>query len=121
MGVTHGTQPDQRARPADRTCPAQRQPAAALPGARPRGGAAGPVWLDAERERFLARGYPAALAELWSLCSRDGHAEKHLAALGLPTAALRRLRYLELPAWEEVAAVARALCRDEDELRRLEG
>jgi transcriptional regulator with XRE-family HTH domain len=79
------------------------------------------VWLDAERERFLARGYPAALAELWSLCSRAGHAEKHLAALGLPTAALRRLRYLELPPWEEVAGVARALCCDEAELRRLEG
>jgi transcriptional regulator with XRE-family HTH domain len=79
------------------------------------------IWLDAERQRFVGRGYPPALAELWALCSRGEHAEKHLAALGLPTSALRRLRYLELPPWEEVAPVARALCLDQAELRNLEG
>jgi transcriptional regulator with XRE-family HTH domain len=78
------------------------------------------VWLKAERQRFLQRGYPAALAELWALCARGGHTEKDLPALGLGTAALRRLRYLELPAWEEVAGVARAVCHGEAELLHLE-
>src|SRR5271166_4400860 len=78
------------------------------------------VWHEAERQRFLARGYPAALAEFWTLCARAEYAEKHLPALGLSTAALRRLRYLELPAWEEVAGVARALCRGKTELQDLE-
>ncbi len=78
------------------------------------------VWLDAERQRFLARGYPQALAEFWALCARAGYAEKHLPALGLGTAALRRLRYLELPAWSDVARAARGLCRSEAELARLE-
>jgi transcriptional regulator with XRE-family HTH domain len=78
------------------------------------------LWHEAERQRFLARGYPPVLAELWVLCARQGYAEKHLPALGLSTAALRRLRYLELPAWREVAGVVRALCRSEDERLKLE-
>jgi transcriptional regulator with XRE-family HTH domain len=78
------------------------------------------VWLEAERRRFLARGYPPALAEFWSLCARGGYAEKHLPGLGLGMAALRRLRYLELPAWEEMAEVAGALCLDKSEFLHLE-
>jgi transcriptional regulator with XRE-family HTH domain len=78
------------------------------------------VWLDAERQRFLARGYPRALAEFWAICAREEYAEKHLPALGLGTAALRRLRYLELPPWKEVAKAAGSLCRDKEELLNLE-
>ncbi len=80
-----------------------------------------PLWHEAERQRLLARGYPLALAEFWVLCTREGYAEKHLPALGLGTAALRRMRYLELPPWPDVAAAARVLCRTEDELACLEG
>ncbi len=78
------------------------------------------LWHEAERERFLARGYPAPLAEFWVLCTRAGYAEKHLPGLGLGTATLRRLRYLELPPWREVAPAAGVLCRDDAELRDLE-
>jgi transcriptional regulator with XRE-family HTH domain len=78
------------------------------------------LWHAAERERLLQRGYPPGLAEFWVLCARAGHAEKHLPALGIGTAALRRLRYLEMPAWEEVAEAARTLCRDDDEWHNLE-
>src|SRR5579885_463935 len=78
------------------------------------------LWHEAERQRFLDRGFPPALAEFWVLCHRQGYAEKHLAGLGLGTAALRRLRYLELPPWAEVAGAARALCRDGGELSRLQ-
>jgi transcriptional regulator with XRE-family HTH domain len=82
--------------------------------------AAEALWLQVERQRLLARGYPAALAEFWTLCAREGYAEKQLPALGLRTAALRRLRYLELPDWEEVAPAAGALCRADGELQNLE-
>ena len=78
------------------------------------------VWLEAERQRFLARGYPAPLAEFWAICARAGYAEKHLPSLGLGTAALRRLRYLELPPWQDVAPVAASLCRGEEERLNLE-
>jgi transcriptional regulator with XRE-family HTH domain len=78
------------------------------------------VWQQAERQRFLDRGYPPALAEFWAICGREEYAEKRLLSLGLSTASLRRLRYLELPAWEEVAEVARALCRGEAEFLNLE-
>ncbi len=78
------------------------------------------LWQQAERQRLRERGYPEALVEFWVLCARQGYVEKHLAALGLGTAALRRLRYLELPAWEEMAEVARILCRTEGEYRNLE-
>ncbi len=78
------------------------------------------LWYEAERRRFLDRGYPEALAEFWVRCARQGHAEKHLLQLGLSTATVRRLRYLELPPWAEVAAVARLLCRDDTEWQGLE-
>jgi transcriptional regulator with XRE-family HTH domain len=79
------------------------------------GRAAEELWEDAERQRFLARGYPAAWAELCMLCSRAGKAESHLLRLGVSTAALRRLRYLELPPWPEVADAARLLAQNQDE------
>jgi transcriptional regulator with XRE-family HTH domain len=78
------------------------------------------LWHVAERQRFLERGYPAPLAEFWVLCARANYAEKHLARLGMSTATVRRLRYLELPDWNEVAETARQLCRDAKELQRLE-
>jgi transcriptional regulator with XRE-family HTH domain len=80
------------------------------------------LWYAEERRRLKARGYPAALAEFWVLAARAGHAERHLLDLGLSTATLRRLRYLELPPWAEVETVARALCgtgTEVEALRRL--
>ena len=77
------------------------------------------LWHLSERHRLLEKGYPEAWAEFCVLCARAGHTESHLPALGLRTAALRRLRYLELPPWEEVAAVARAICQDDRELQEL--
>jgi transcriptional regulator with XRE-family HTH domain len=77
------------------------------------------LWYALERRRLLDRGYPEALAEFWVLAAREGHAEKHLLRLGVSTAAMRRLRYLELPPWEEIEQAARVLCRDDQELRRL--
>jgi transcriptional regulator with XRE-family HTH domain len=73
------------------------------------------LWRVAERRRLIERGYPAALADFWVLCARQGLAEKHLLARGLSTAVVRRLRYLELPPWKDVAAVARPLCTSDDE------
>jgi transcriptional regulator with XRE-family HTH domain len=78
------------------------------------------LWQQTERQRFLARGYPLPLAEFWTLCARAGYVEKDLPALGLSTAALRRLRYLELPAWTEVARVARAVCQEASECKELQ-
>jgi transcriptional regulator with XRE-family HTH domain len=78
------------------------------------------LWYAAERRRFLERGYPEALAEFWVLCARKGYAERHLLALGLHTKAARRLRYLEIVSWSEVAKVAAALCHDGQELRSLQ-
>jgi transcriptional regulator with XRE-family HTH domain len=83
-------------------------------------GPAEALWYEAERRRFLERGYPEALAEFWVRCARQGHAEKHLLQMGLSTATVRRLRYLELPPWTEVAAVARRLSRDDQECQALE-
>jgi len=48
-----------------------------------------------------------------------GRPESYLTRLGVSNAALRRLRYLELPAWHEVDRAATALCRDPAELERL--
>jgi transcriptional regulator with XRE-family HTH domain len=79
-----------------------------------------PLWHEAERRRLMARGYPEALAEFWVWCARAGYAEKHLLTLGLSMAAVRRLRYLELPAWDEVAQAARSLGRDERECHALQ-
>jgi transcriptional regulator with XRE-family HTH domain len=72
------------------------------------------LWHQAERQRLRERGYPEALAEFWVLCARAGCTEKHLLSLGMATAAVRRLRYLELPSWPDVADVVRQLCRDEE-------
>lgn len=83
-------------------------------------GPAEQLWFDAERQRLRARGYPPALAEFWALCARAGYTEKHLPALGVSTAALRRLRYLELPPWSEVTAAAQAICRSDVESRELQ-
>src|SRR5439155_20767917 len=77
------------------------------------------LWLDETRQRLLGRGYPRALAEFWALCFRAGHPDKDLPRLGLSMSAVRRLRYLELPPWAEVERAARALCRNEEELRTL--
>jgi transcriptional regulator with XRE-family HTH domain len=78
------------------------------------------LWHTATRQRFLDRGLPAAWAELCVLCARAGHAESHLLTLGVSTTAFRRLRYLELPPWDEVAGAARQLCRDEREYRAVQ-
>ena len=77
------------------------------------------LWREAERQRLQQRGYPEALVEFWVLCGRGGYSEKQLLALGMATAAVRRLRYLELPPWDEVAGVARQL-GTEPEVRELE-
>ena len=78
-----------------------------------------PVWQDSERERFLKRGFPESLAEFCMLRLRAGHAESDLLELGLGTAQLRRLCYLELLPWARIASVARTMCRNDDELRQL--
>jgi transcriptional regulator with XRE-family HTH domain len=77
------------------------------------------LWHKTERQRLLNNGYPPALAEFWVLCARAGYAEKHLSTLGLNTATLRRLRYLELPPWHEIEKAAHNLCRDESEVHEL--
>src|SRR5262249_50807637 len=77
------------------------------------------LWHQAERQRLLDRGFPKALAEFWVLCARAGYAERHLNKLGLTTASVRRLRYLELPEWRDIEPAACALCQNDDELRRL--
>jgi transcriptional regulator with XRE-family HTH domain len=78
------------------------------------------LWLQAERQRLGDRGYPRPLAEFWALCTRAGYGEKDLPKLGLRTASLRRLRYLELPPWQEIMPAAKAVCRADDELLQLE-
>jgi transcriptional regulator with XRE-family HTH domain len=78
------------------------------------------LWHEATRQRLRERQLPAAWAELCVLCARAGHPESHLPRLGVSTSALRRLRYLELPPWEEVAAAARQLCRDDAEYRAMQ-
>ncbi len=80
--------------------------------------AAESLWREAEHQRLRQRGYPEALVEFWVLCGRGGYTEKHLLTLGMGTAAVRRLRYLELPPWEEVAEAARKL-GNEEEVRNL--
>jgi transcriptional regulator with XRE-family HTH domain len=82
-------------------------------------GAAEALWHTDQRRRLLARGLPEAWVELCVLCARAGHPESHLTQFGVSNAALRHLRYLELPPWAEVAAAAEALCRDAGELEHL--
>jgi transcriptional regulator with XRE-family HTH domain len=77
------------------------------------------LWREAERRRLRQRGYPEALVEFWVLCGHKGYSEKQLLKLGLCTSAVRRLRYLELPPWDEVAGVARQV-GSEIEVRALE-
>jgi transcriptional regulator with XRE-family HTH domain len=78
-----------------------------------------PIWHQAERDRFVNRGFPEALAEFCVLRLRAGHAESDLLNLGLGTAELRRLCYLELLPWARVSRVAKSLCRDDVELKAL--
>src|SRR5262249_10877634 len=78
-----------------------------------------PVWHAAERQRLLGRGYPEALAELKVLCLRAGQAGPCPPRRRVGPSAGRPLRYLEVPPWEGVAAAARTLCRDEQELLAL--
>lgn len=77
------------------------------------------VWEDSERDRFLKRGFPESMAEFCMLRLRAGHAESDLLELGLGTAQLRRLCYLELLPWARIASVAKTMCRNDAELRRL--
>ena len=77
-------------------------------------------WYETERRRFLERGYPEALAEFWTRCTREGYAERQLLLLGMvSTAIVRQLRYLELPPWRAVERAARLLSRGDDELKLL--
>ncbi len=78
-----------------------------------------PIWHQAEHDRFVNRGFPEALAEFCVLRLRAGHAESDLLNLGLGTAELRRLCYLELLPWPRVSKVAKSLCRSEAELKAL--
>jgi len=77
------------------------------------------LWTEAERERFIKRGFPVSLAELCVLRLRAGHAESDLLELGLGTAQLRRLCYLELISWKMIAPVTKTLCRDDEELKNI--
>jgi transcriptional regulator with XRE-family HTH domain len=77
------------------------------------------LWEEAERQRFLDRGFPTALAELCMLRLRAGHAESALLELGLGTAELRRLCYLELLPWNRIAPVIKTLTRSDDEFKAL--
>lgn len=77
------------------------------------------LWREAERQRLRQRGYSEALVEFWILCGRGGYTEKQLLSLGMSTAAVRRLRYLELPPWDGVAGVAQQI-GNEEEVRELE-
>jgi transcriptional regulator with XRE-family HTH domain len=64
------------------------------------------LWHACQRRRLVERGYPEAWAEFCVWCDRGN-------------VALRRLRYLELPAWTAITQAARKLCRNEDELKWL--
>lgn len=78
-----------------------------------------PLWHACERRRLVERGYPEAWAELCVWCDRGGIALSRLTKLGVTSAALRRLRYLELPPWPAVLPAAKKLCRNDEELKRL--
>lgn len=77
------------------------------------------LWREAERNRFLKRGFPAAFAELCVLRLRAGHAESKLLQFGLATSQLKRMCYLELPPWPRVLPTVKSLCRNAEELRSL--
>src|SRR5262249_1474359 len=59
-------------------------------------------------------------AEFWVLCAREGYTERRLLKLGISTATVRKLRYLELPPWDAVRDTAQRLCRGSGELEALE-
>lgn len=77
------------------------------------------LWWETEIERRRQRGYPEPLAAWSVLCERHGLTEKDLLQRGLPTRAVRQLRYLELPPWASIEPVARALCATPAALDRL--
>lgn len=77
------------------------------------------VWQKTERQRLIDRGYPPAWAELCMWCARDGRTEGRLRTLGVSSNAFRHLCYLELSAWEAVAAAAESLSRSPAEFREL--
>ena len=77
------------------------------------------VWQKTERQRLIDKGYPPAWAELSMLCARAGRAESRLQSLGVKSNPYRRLCYLELPPWDDVAQAAESLCRTPAELRSL--
>lgn len=78
-----------------------------------------PLWWKSEIHRYRQRGYPEPLAEFTVLCARHGLTEKDLLQRGLATRAVRQLRYLELPPWSSIEAVAATLCRDAEQLEHL--
>jgi transcriptional regulator with XRE-family HTH domain len=78
-----------------------------------------PLWHRCQRRRLVDRGYPEAWAEFCVWCDRGDVALSRLTRLGVSSAALRRLRYLELPPFAAVAQAARKLCRSDDELKTL--
>jgi len=77
------------------------------------------LWYEAERERFINRGFPVSLAEFSVLRLRAGHVESRLLDLGMANAELRRLCHLELLPWPRIAPIAKELCRNEAELKHL--
>ncbi|HWB08016.1 MAG TPA: helix-turn-helix transcriptional regulator [Pirellulales bacterium] len=77
------------------------------------------LWHACQRRRLIDRGYPAAWAEFCVWCDRENVALSRLTRLGVTSAALRRLRYLELPPWQAIAQAARKLGRSEEEIREL--
>ncbi|HVX12505.1 MAG TPA: helix-turn-helix domain-containing protein [Pirellulales bacterium] len=77
------------------------------------------LWHACQRRRLVDRGYPEAWAEFCVWCDRGNVPLSRLTRFGITSAALRRLRYLELPAWTSIVQAAKKLCRDEDELKRL--
>ncbi len=77
------------------------------------------VWKQTERQRLIDRGYPPAWAELCMWCLREGRTEGRLRTLGVGSNTFRKLCYLELPEWDEVACATEKLSRSPTELREL--
>lgn len=77
------------------------------------------IWKASHRRRLIDRGYPEAWAELCVWCARADRSESYLLKAGMSTATLRRLGYLELPDWDEVAVAAKTLAPGDAELHSL--
>jgi len=77
------------------------------------------LWEEAERQRFMKRGFPESIAVLCVLRLRAGHAESDLLNLGLGTAQLRRLCYLELIPWTQIVSVVKTLVRNDAEFKEV--